>query len=421
MLRAPGPDGAALYVSPSSSRVLGYPPEVVADGGPSELVHPDDRAGVRALLQTLGPGDGIVLHTHRVRRADGAFIWVEGAFQVAERGGEPTVVVALRDVTERQQRAQDLAAAKEVAERAQRSAEQASEAKSDFLAAMSHEIRTPLNSIIGFTDLMLDAGDLPEQAQRQADLIRASGAALLTVVNDVLDFSKVEAGAVELEAIPFSPIALARHCAAILRGYAGTKALDIEVEIGERLPDWLVGDEARLRQVLLNLLNNAVKFTPRGRVTLRLSYLDGGADGETVPLRGRRHRHRHLGDEAAPPLRALLPGRQFRGAPLRRLGPRPRHLQEDRRAHGRHHRGHEPRGAGLDLLVRRDPAGGRGAGRAGAPASGPGRGAGRTDPARRGHRHQPAPRRGPPRRRGPQRRCRGRRGPRRGGRRRYGL
>lgn len=282
MLRAPGPDGAALYVSPSSSRVLGYPPEAVTDLYPSDLVHPDDRAAVRNLLQALGPDDGIVLQTHRVRRADGVFIWVEGAFQVAERGGEPTVVVALRDVTERQQRAEDLAAAKEVAERAQRSAEQASEAKSDFLAAMSHEIRTPLNSIIGFTDLMLDSGELPEQAWRQADLIRASGAALLTVVNDILDFSKVEAGAVELEAIPFSPAGLARHCAAILRGYAGTKAIDIAVEIGERIPPCLLGDEARLRQVLLNLLNNAVKFTPRGRVTLRLSYLHGAEGGETV-------------------------------------------------------------------------------------------------------------------------------------------
>ncbi len=282
MLLAPGPDGAALYVSPSSHRVLGYPPEVVADRYMPDLVHPDDRAAVRALLQALGPGDGIVLQTHRVRRSDGAFVWIEGAFQVAERGGEPTVVAALRDVTERQQRAEDLAAAKEVAERARRSAEQASEAKSDFLAAMSHEIRTPLNCIIGFTDLMLDAGDLPEQARRQADLIRSSGAALLTVVNDVLDFSKVEAGAVELEAIPFSPTGLARHCAAILRGYAGTKALDIAVEVGERIPACLLGDEARLRQVLLNLLNNAVKFTPRGRVTLRLSYLEAAGAGETI-------------------------------------------------------------------------------------------------------------------------------------------
>ncbi|WP_237480873.1 PAS domain-containing hybrid sensor histidine kinase/response regulator [Lichenibacterium dinghuense] len=283
MLREPGPDGAALYVSPSCARVLGCPPDEAADGCSSALIHPDDRAAVRSLLDRLGPEDGIRLHTYRVRRADGAFIWVEGAFQVAERAGEPTVVVALRDVTERQQRAEDLAAAKDMAERAQRAAEDASEAKSDFLAAMSHEIRTPLNSIIGFTDLMLDSGELPPGAARHAELIRAAGAALLTVVNDVLDFSKAEAGAVELEAIPFAPEALARGCADILRGYAGTKALDIEVEIGERLPGSLVGDEGRLRQVLLNLLNNAVKFTAHGRVVLRVSSLGASeAGGETV-------------------------------------------------------------------------------------------------------------------------------------------
>ncbi len=279
MLREPGPDGAALYVSPSSARVLGYAAEEVAAGCPSELVHPEDRAAVRALLGRLAPGDGIVLHTHRVRRADGAHVWVEGAFQVAERAGEPTVVVALRDVTERRQRAVDLASAKEMAERAQRSAEDASEAKSDFLAAMSHEIRTPLNCIIGFTDLMIDSGELPPGAARHAELIRSAGAALLTVVNDILDFSKAEAGAVELEAIPFSPEALAQGCAAILRGYAGTKALDIEVEVAGCLPAGLVGDEGRLRQVLLNLLNNAVKFTPRGRVVLRVSSLGPAAAG----------------------------------------------------------------------------------------------------------------------------------------------
>ncbi len=214
-----------------------------------------------------------MLNTHRLRRGDGVYIWAEVAFRLAERGGETVVVAALRDVTERQIRAQDLKAAKDLAERAQRAAEQASEAKSDFLAVVSHEIRTPLNSIIGFTDLMLDSGELPVRIQRHAELIRSSGSALLTVVNDLLDFSKAEAGAIELESLAFGPEALAQQCAAIVRGYAGTKALDIDVEIAGVLPVSLMGDEARLRQVLLNLLNNAVKFTQRGRVTLRLATL----------------------------------------------------------------------------------------------------------------------------------------------------
>ena len=273
MLREPGPDGRVLYVSPSCRRMLGYEPEAVAAIPVSELVHPDDRDAVDLVLAHLHVEDGTVLNTHRLRRGDGAYIWAEVAFRLAERAGETVVVAALRDVTERQIRAQDLKAAKDLAERAQLAAEQASEAKSDFLAVVSHEIRTPLNSIIGFTDLMLDSGELPVRIQRHAELIRSSGSALLTVVNDLLDFSKAEAGAIELEALAFGPEALAQQCAAIVRGYAGTKALDIDVETAGVLPVSLMGDEARLRQVLLNLLNNAVKFTQRGRVTLRLATL----------------------------------------------------------------------------------------------------------------------------------------------------
>ena len=273
MLREPGPDGRVLYASPSCRRMLGYEPEAVAAIPGSELVHPDDRDAVGLVLAHLSVEDGTVLNTHRLRRGDGAYIWAEVAFQLAERDGETVVVAALRDVTERHIRAQDLKVAKDLAESAQRTAEQASEAKSDFLAVVSHEIRTPLNSIIGFTDLMLDSGDLPVHIQRHAELIRSSGSALLTVVNDLLDFSKAEAGAIELESLAFGPEALAQQCAAIVRGYAGTKALDIDVEIAGVLPVSLMGDEARLRQVLLNLLNNAVKFTQRGHVTLRLATL----------------------------------------------------------------------------------------------------------------------------------------------------
>ena len=282
MLREPGPDGRVLYVSPSCRRMLGFEPEAVAAIAVSELVHPDDREAVDLVLAHLTVENGTVLNTHRLKRGDGAYIWAEVAFQMAERNGETVVVAALRDVTERHIRAQDLKAAKDLAETAQRAAEQASEAKSDFLAVVSHEIRTPLNSIIGFTDLMLDSGELPVHIQRHAELIRSSGSALLTVVNDLLDFSKAEAGAIGLESLAFGPEALAQQCAAIVRGYAGTKALDIDVEIAGVLPVSLMGDEARLRQVLLNLLNNAVKFTQRGHVTLRLATLDTTERGTTL-------------------------------------------------------------------------------------------------------------------------------------------
>jgi signal transduction histidine kinase/CheY-like chemotaxis protein len=164
----------------------------------------------------------------------------------------------------------DLRLAKEAAENAQMRAEQASVAKSDFLATMSHEIRTPLNGIMGLTDLVLDRHVLDPELRRQIELVKVSGEALLTVVNDVLDFSKLEAGAVKLEVNPFWPKALVEVCAAMVRGLAVQKNLELIVSTGDTLPNRVVGDEARLRQILLNLLNNAIKFTPSGRVELRL-------------------------------------------------------------------------------------------------------------------------------------------------------
>lgn len=166
----------------------------------------------------------------------------------------------------------DLRLAKEAAEDAQRRAEQASVAKSDFLATMSHEIRTPLNGIMGLTDLILDRHVLDPELRRQVELVKVSGEALLTVVNDVLDFSKLEAGAVELEVEPFWPKAMVETCAAMVRGLAAQKNLQLIVSTGDALPNRVVGDEARLRQILLNLLNNAIKFTPSGRIELVLEH-----------------------------------------------------------------------------------------------------------------------------------------------------
>jgi signal transduction histidine kinase/ActR/RegA family two-component response regulator len=161
--------------------------------------------------------------------------------------------------------ADELAAALEAAEQANR-------AKSEFLAAMSHEIRTPLHGITGLTSVILDRKDLSPDLRRQIALIEVSGSALLAVVNDVLDFSKIEAGAIELDPQPFWPRAMMENCASIVRQSAATKGLTLHVETGDVLPNRLIGDEPRLRQVLLNLLNNAIKFTPSGSITLALRH-----------------------------------------------------------------------------------------------------------------------------------------------------
>ncbi len=146
----------------------------------------------------------------------------------------------------------------------------ATEAKTEFLATMSHEIRTPLNSVLGFAQLLAARDDLPPDVRRQVNLIDSAGGALLTVVNDILEFSRVEAGQVELLPQPTSAAALLRDAAAIMAPEARAKGLALDVEIIDpiEMPHDL--DDARLRQVLLNLLNNAVKFTERGGIVARL-------------------------------------------------------------------------------------------------------------------------------------------------------
>ncbi|MGH7823508.1 MAG: histidine kinase dimerization/phospho-acceptor domain-containing protein, partial [Candidatus Binatia bacterium] len=180
--------------------------------------------------------------------------WLEIAAQVGTQLGR---------IFERKQVETALQQAKEAAEAGNR-------AKSEFLATMSHEIRTPMNGVIGFTNLLLDGPLTPEQREF-AETIRSSSRALLTIINDILDFSRIEADKLELERQPFDLHTTIEEVAELVSHAAERKCLEIALRLDPRVPRVVVGDGGRVRQILLNLMGNAVKFTERGRVLVELS------------------------------------------------------------------------------------------------------------------------------------------------------
>jgi PAS domain S-box-containing protein len=256
--------GKRNYVSPASKDLLGYNPDELVGTRPQNFVHPDEAARLTEVFSKLREGQTErATGTYRLRHRNGSWVWIEDNLHlVRDKHGMPLEVIsASRDVTERQRQSDELRLAKEAAE-------QASQAKTEFLAVMSHETRTPLNGILGYADLLLNSQGLDQEQHRHAERIRTAGSALLMILNDILEFSQLEGGKTELQQQPFSPAVLLDSAVSIVKASADQKQLALEVDVASPLPELLVGDQDRLRQILLNLLNNAIKFTPQGRVVL---------------------------------------------------------------------------------------------------------------------------------------------------------
>jgi len=301
--------GRITFFNPAAAEVFGY-----AENGLRglELRHLLGEEGYSVFhLQWLDGGEEPVLHDHGEGRTieldafkkTGEKFPIELSFAALQMESGRVVVGIARDITERRrgaealQRAHDLLekrveertaalaqANKElqdeivVRKRAEDAAAVASRAKSEFLANMSHEIRTPMNGIIGYTDLILGL-DLPGEAKTYLGMVKNASVRLLDIINDILDFSKIEAGKLDLDVTPFSLRDMLDDALKILAIKASEKGLELIYHVMDDVPDGLLGDSGRLRQIFVNLVGNSLKFTHHGEVVARVEVAEKGVDG----------------------------------------------------------------------------------------------------------------------------------------------
>lgn len=275
------PDGALAYLSPGCATLTGYTPEEVLGRTALTWLHPDDRAlVVEAFQEQVASGGAARARKieYRLMAKDGRTVWMESSprAKIDPASGQVVGVTdTARDVTARKALEAGLAQARDAAEEAAR-------VKADFLANMSHEIRTPLTAIIGFTSLLKAREDVAGDARYQVERISGAGQALLAIVNDVLDFSKLEAGQMPIDRRASDIRQTVADSVALFEPQAAAKGIALRVEELADLPVADI-DPDRLRQILLNLVGNAVKFTAEGAVVVTAGY-DAAAERLTIEV-----------------------------------------------------------------------------------------------------------------------------------------